>query len=80
MLTQTEANALIAMPKTFVQSPAISFPPGVNRTYELVEVGAISSRLVASEDKAVEAQVPNPRPKGDCTCATRSRRRPAYKS
>ena len=36
MLTQTEADALIAMTKTFVSPVTISLRPGVNETHELV--------------------------------------------
>lgn len=36
MLTQAEANALIAMAKQFVSSAPISIPPGADDTYELV--------------------------------------------
>jgi len=36
MLTQTEADALIGMRKTFVASSTISIPPGADHTHELV--------------------------------------------
>jgi hypothetical protein len=36
MLTQTEADALIAMGKTFPQSVTISISPGTDQTHELI--------------------------------------------
>ncbi len=36
MLSQSEADALIAMRKTFVGSSAVSVPPGSDHTHELV--------------------------------------------
>jgi hypothetical protein len=36
MLTQAEADALIAMAKTFADTEAISIPPGVDDTRELI--------------------------------------------
>jgi len=36
MLTQTEADALISMRKTFVRPSAISVPPGTDQTHELI--------------------------------------------
>ncbi len=36
MLTQTEADTLIAMGKTFVNPVTISMPPGADQTHELV--------------------------------------------
>ena len=36
MLTQSDADALIAMTKTFVTSEAISIPPGIDDTRELL--------------------------------------------
>ena len=36
MLTQTEADALIAMKKTFVDTSLIQIPPGADQTHELV--------------------------------------------
>ena len=36
MLTQTEADALIAMEKEFVRPVTISIPPGADQTHELV--------------------------------------------
>lgn len=36
MLTQTEADTVIAMEKTFVNPVTISMPPGADQTHELV--------------------------------------------
>lgn len=36
MLTQVEADILIAMPKTFLRPPTILIPPGIDETHELV--------------------------------------------
>jgi hypothetical protein len=36
MLTQTEANTLIAMEKTFVHPATISMPAGTDQTHELI--------------------------------------------
>jgi len=36
MLTQTEADALIAMVKTFVQPTTISISPGTDQTHEMI--------------------------------------------
>lgn len=36
MLTQQEADDLIAMKKTFVKSVTISIPPGTDQTHELI--------------------------------------------
>lgn len=36
MLTQAEADALIVMPKRFVNPCAISLPPGLDETHELI--------------------------------------------
>jgi len=36
MLTQTEADALIAMGKEFVRPVTISIPPGADQTHELI--------------------------------------------
>ena len=36
MLTQTEADTLIAMRKRFLNPHTISLPPGVNETHELI--------------------------------------------
>lgn len=36
MLTQAEADTLIAMPKRFVNPCVISLPPGVDETHELI--------------------------------------------
>mgnify|MGYP000935963742 FL=1 len=36
MLTQAEANALIAMRKRFVAPRPISLPPGIDETHELI--------------------------------------------
>ena len=36
MLTQSEADALIAMGKTFVRPVTISIPPGTDQTHELI--------------------------------------------
>lgn len=36
MLTQAEANSLIAMQKSFVQNRPISIPPGSDQTHDLV--------------------------------------------
>lgn len=36
MLTQAEADALIAMRKSFVEGGAIALPPGIDSTHELV--------------------------------------------
>jgi len=36
MLTQTEADALIQMPKRFISSVSVKLPPGADHTYDLV--------------------------------------------
>jgi len=36
MLTQAEADALIAMRKAFIRPGTISMPPGADQTYELI--------------------------------------------
>ena len=36
MLTQTEANSLITMRKTFLHHTTISIPPGTDQTHELI--------------------------------------------
>ncbi len=36
MLTQTEADALISMEKTFLRPVTISLPPGADQTHELI--------------------------------------------
>jgi hypothetical protein len=36
MLTQDEADALLVMKKVFVQPETISFPPGLDESYELI--------------------------------------------
>ena len=36
MLTQAEADALIAMRKCFVSPRSISMPPGIDETHELI--------------------------------------------
>lgn len=38
MLTQAEADALLAVEKVFVQAKTISFPAGLDESYELVSV------------------------------------------
>lgn len=38
MLTQTEADTLIAMQKRFLQFGSISIPPGIDESHELVAV------------------------------------------
>lgn len=45
MLTQTEAETLIAMRKRFLNPHTISLPPGVNETHELKYIGACHHRL-----------------------------------